>query len=227
MHISVARAANLASRYPSRTLTHYDGRALGPTSRQNSFSAEDIEATRVIERRALHDAVAERVLAADLPWASQPAHDFDIEDFRVDGPEYEQVCRFYLALTSLHGVGPAIATKLMYLKWPGCTAITDSVVRSHYADAALNVTAMLATDPGLNPAADERGWTRLFTFVVQDDVRANRASGAYNALRNLLASNEVAPELLELGDCRLQDVLVWSYEGARETDEDPPAGSGP
>lgn len=156
------------------------------------------------------------MLAARLDWSNLPPWDLDIADLSVKGPEYERLCQFYVELKSIHGVGPAVATKLMYLKWPYCTVITDRVVRDHYAELAEHITSLLRTSPGLNEAAKAQKWTRLFTFAVQHDVQANRASGSYDLLRATLASSEKVSEITVVSDCRLHDMLIWAYGKAAQ-----------
>ncbi len=145
---SIRAACTALAGYPLGTLRTYDHRALHPAVRWRGFSNADITATRVIERRALRDSVARGVLAARLPWKGTPDRHIDISELRPDSDAYESLCHFWDVLIAVDGVGPAIASKLKYLKWPRATIIQDSLVRSEYDAYALEVGADVRNGPG-------------------------------------------------------------------------------
>ena len=204
-----------APSYPIDTLNRYDGRALRPNP-ADGFSESDILAARVIERRALREEVGKRILAADLPWNATPPSSVDIEDLTPGSVAYEQLSDFYSELTSILGVGPAIASKLMYLKWPAATPITDGLIRDLYEESAKQCYRNLLDEGQLPSILRRMGWTRLYTLAIRDDVLANRESGALDSLRGRIRDSGHAAVLAEVSDTRLLDIVAWSYMKERK-----------
>lgn len=217
MSIDIDHAASLLGSYPQGTLRQYDGRAISQPDHWRSFSQEDIDAVRVIERRALNgDEVAARILEADLDWQSTPDREIDIASVEPHSHAYDQLSRFFVSLTDLHRVGQAIASKLMYLKWPAATPIQDSFLMDVYGDEARAVRNELAEAQGLPAVAEERGWQHLFLEAVRRDVVRNRESGAFESLRqSLTAAQELPADIIErLSDVRLLDMVAWADTSA-------------
>lgn len=154
--------------------------------------------------------MAAAVLASKLPWDGTPPPTTDVESLRPDGDTYSALCRFWAALKEVPGVGDAVASKLMYLRWPRATIILDSLVRDHYAAFAQKVGAEIRAVGSLVPEA--RDWRRLYTFAFQRDVAENRQRGAFDELREQLraAHPDVGPgpQLAELPDLRLLDIIT-------------------
>ena len=228
MHLTIAgttvpieRAVGLVSGYATehpRTLTVYDGRAHGAIREWRKYTPADIEAARVIERRAITQKVAETVLVADLPWAEVPKRTIDLEDVGPDSRSYAQLSRFYVALRSIDGVGPAVATKLMYLRWPAATPIQDSLLEALYREAAAAKYAELRATGTLPPVVTDNGWRRLYLLAVRDDLLAARESGALARLREDLGdvlAADAGAKVEALSDCRLIDILAWSLRKGR------------
>lgn len=214
--VSPDRAVTLLADYPRKTLKKYDGRANEELDDWRSFTTADIEATKVIEQRALHPKVAKRILAADLDWDELPPRTTDIADVTPSSPAYDQLSRLYVQLTDIHGVGPAIASKLMYLRWPSAMPIQDSFLSDVYHRRATQVADDLRRQADLPPIAVEQGWRRLYMEAVREDVVANRESGAFAAMREAIHTADGPSRLLlDLSDLRLLDVVMWADEKAR------------
>lgn len=214
-NITIADAVARLPDYPFKTLTLYDGHSPGPRRHWRQYTTDDIDAARIIERRAIRDDVAERILSAELPWDKVPSRSLDIEDVSPDSRAYDQLARFYLALTALHGVGQAIASKMMYLRWPGATPIQDGLLTKLYRTAARNKYQDLRRSGSLPEVAGDVGWTRLYMFAVRDDVISNRRSGQLDALRQKVQQDldsERAQLLVDLPDCRLLDAVAWQFQ---------------
>lgn len=219
--LTTERAVNIIGSYARnhvKTLDNYDGRAYEPVRRWRAFVMEDIEAAKVIERGAIHPRVADAVLEADLPWEDVPGRDVDLGDLSPKTRAYGQLTRFYLELKSIRGVGPAVATKMMYLRWPAATPIQDSLLADIYRDQATAKYAELRTAGALPPIVIENRWRRLYTLAVRDDLLAARASGAMVALRDGIITrlgDDAVQAVRLLSDCRLIDILAWSLSKGR------------
>ena len=197
------------------TLDRYDGRAQEQPARWRTFTTDDIKAAKVIEVRAIRSEVADGILACDLPWDDVPERSVDLADVGPTAYAYEQLARFYVALRQVHGVGPAVATKMMYLRWPAATPIEDSLLRDLYEEQAAAKYQALRAGDELPSVVRELRWRRLYSFAVRDDLIANRASGALDLLRSnletMLPADDVA-RTRTLSDCRLLDILAWSLQ---------------
>lgn len=211
--VSLDEALRILGGYPAKTLREYDGRALDAPEAWRKFTEEDVTAVRVIERRAVHDPVAQAILAADLPWEEVPDREVDLADQDETSQDYEQLAQFFRVLDRLPGVGSAVATKFMYLKWPAATIIQDSLLMDMYADPAHAKYLKLREQGRLPAVAEEAGWTHLYALAVRDDLLANHESGALDELRSGIGMDvdeERAAVLSRVSDVRLLDILTWS-----------------
>lgn len=211
-------AARILGGYRAKTLREYDGRALEAPADWRKFTDDDVAAVRVIERRAVHDAVAQAILTAELPWEDVPSRDVDLADQDETSEDYEQLSQFYRVLDRLHGVGSAVATKFMYLKWPAATIIQDSLLMGLYADPAHAKYLTLRQKGRLPAVAEEAGWTHLYALAVRDDLLSNRESGALEDLRSRIETDvdeELGKVLTRLSDVRILDILTWSLAKRR------------
>ena len=201
--ITIEQALQHIDRYPLTTLRLYDG---GGPSTEHRFTPSDIG--RVLSIEPLQQDVAVRLMELDkLDW-SLVADDADLADADPEGPLYAGAAQVYAAVTSLVGVGDAIASKVLHLKRPAFFPVLDSVVRDLYRDASAAAYNKSTVWRERKPA-----WRRLYWAAVRADIVDPQNTHAVGELRGRLAAdptNERRTRAVSLTDVRLFDILAWS-----------------
>jgi hypothetical protein len=202
LSLDVEGALALLDTYPAPTLRVYDR---GPSSGTDTVGPAEIGRLIVIEPLSRAAAAGLVSAAAEAPWHLVPS-DAKLADADPEGDLYWDAARLYDHFDQLHGVGHAIASKLLYLKRSAFFPILDRVVRDFYDDQARHAYQRSERGRRELPRAD-----RLYWAAVRDDLvlAANRT--ALGDLRSALATSDDQHRrgLAVVSDVRLVDMIVW------------------
>ncbi|MDP8900191.1 MAG: DUF6308 family protein [Actinomycetota bacterium] len=200
--LDTERAVALLADYPPETLDAYDA---GPSSGLDRVGPAEIGRLIVIE--PLSQAVARALVkaAADAPWHLVPA-DARLADADPEGDLYWRAAELYGHFTRLHGVGDAIASKLLHLKRPAFFPILDALIREAY-----DLGAQAAYEQGERCRRQLPHADRLYWAAIRADlVRPSNAPAFADLREALLLSGELHKQrLARVSDVRLMDMIVW------------------
>lgn len=195
-------AAALLAGYPPETLDAYDA---GPSSGLDCVGPAEIGRLIVIE--PLSQAVARSLVkaATDAPWHLVPV-DARLADADPEGDLYWRAAELYGHFTRFHGVGDAIASKLLHLKRPAFFPILDALIRDAYDRGARAAYEQGKRCRHQLPHAD-----RLYWAAIRADLVRPSNNLALATLRNALALGGESHEqrLARESDVRLIDMIVW------------------
>ena len=143
--------------------------------------------------------------AAGAPWHLVPA-DARLADADPEGDLYWRGAELYEHFTRRHGVGDAIASKLLHMKRPAFFPILDALIRYAYERSARTAYEQGKRCRYQLPRAD-----RLYWAAIRADLLRPGNVRAIADLREALVLSEEShnQRLARVSDVRLIDMIVW------------------
>lgn len=190
--------------YPSQTVAVYDR---GPSSGHDKVGPAEIGRLIVIEPLSQGVATALVRAAETAPWQLVP-EDARLADADPESDLYWQAAELYRHFDNEHGVGDAIASKLLHLKRPAFFPILDRLVCRFYDGPARRHYDLSARGKRELPRAD-----RLYWAAIREDLVSDTNRSGLEELRAKLSDGGESRgrQIATLPAVRLLDMLLWQH----------------